>query len=64
MTYVFVGYVRADRVQPGAPARCPARRSPARFIPTGYLFLDTASFLPVGPVASTLYDYTGAVFWT
>jgi lysylphosphatidylglycerol synthetase-like protein (DUF2156 family) len=37
---------------------------PARFIPPGYLFLDTASFLPVGPLASILYDYTGVVFWT
>lgn len=64
LTDVFVGYLFRHEYSPAPSLTSLLADLPARFIPTGYLFLDTASFLPVGPVASTLYDYTGAVFWT
>jgi lysylphosphatidylglycerol synthetase-like protein (DUF2156 family) len=64
VTDVFLGYIVRTEYTPAPGLGDLLADLPARFIPTGYLFLDTASFLPVGPVASTLYDYTGAVFWT
>jgi lysylphosphatidylglycerol synthetase-like protein (DUF2156 family) len=64
LTYVLVGYLARNEFSPAPQLGALLVDLPTRFIPTGYLFLNTASFLPVGPVASTLYDYTGAVFWT
>ena len=64
LTDVVVGYLARAEYTPAPQLGDLLADLPARFIPTGYLFLDTASFLPVGPVATTLYDYTGAVFWT
>jgi phosphatidylglycerol lysyltransferase len=61
---VFVGYLVRAEYRPAPSLVDLLADLPTRYIPTGYLFLNTASFLPVGPVASTLYDYTGAVFWT
>lgn len=61
---VLVGYLARAEFSPEPGWGDLLADLPARFIPTGYLFLDTASFLPVGPIASAVYDYTGAVFWT
>jgi phosphatidylglycerol lysyltransferase len=64
LTDVSAGYLVRAEFSPTPSLTDLLADLPARFIPTGYLFLDTASFLPVGPIASTVYDYTGAVFWT
>lgn len=36
---------------------------PTRFLPPGYLGEIEAGFLPVGPVATVLFEWTGVVFW-
>lgn len=37
---------------------------PRRFIPPGYLGLAQPSFLPVGGIATALYEWIGVIFWT
>jgi phosphatidylglycerol lysyltransferase len=64
LTDVLLGYLARGEYSPAPSFGALLADLPARYVPVGYLFLDTASFLPVGPVASALYDYTGAVFWT
>ena len=36
---------------------------PTRFLPPGYLGEVEIAFLPAGPVATVLYDWTGPTFW-
>ncbi len=36
---------------------------PRRFLPPGYLGLVDPAFLPDGPVATVLFEWTGVVFW-
>src|SRR5439155_20079646 len=57
LTYVFLGYLARAGFSPRPSLVDLLADLPTRYIPTGYLFLNTASFLPVGPVASTVYDY-------
>src|SRR2546429_7958134 len=51
LTDVFVGYLARAEYSPMPSLGNLLIDLPTRYIPTGYLFLNTASFLPVGPVA-------------
>ena len=61
-TYLIGGYlVRGQFDQPPTAGQL-LRHFPTRFIPPGYLGEIDPLFLPVGPAATVLYEWTGVVF--
>ena len=63
-TYVIGGYLARNQFDHPPTAGQLLRHFPTRFIPPGYLGEIDPLFLPVGPAATVLYEWTGVVFLT
>lgn len=61
--YVAVGWLLRDHFRPAPAVLEFLADVPERFIPVGFLRLERVSFLPIGPLATALYDGVGAAFW-
>ena len=63
-TYVIGGYLVRDQFDQPPTLGQLLLHFPTRFIPPGYLGEIEPLFLPVGPAATVLYEWTGVVFLT
>ncbi|MGO4691170.1 phosphatidylglycerol lysyltransferase domain-containing protein [Glaciibacter sp. 2TAF33] len=61
--YVGAGWLLRDQFRPHVTLLDLVTDVPERFIPVGFLRLERLSFLPAGPLSTTLYQWVGPVFW-
>jgi phosphatidylglycerol lysyltransferase len=61
--YVGVGWLLRDQFRPRVNILDLLADVPERFIPVGFLRLERLSFLPAGPLSTTLYQWVGPAFW-
>lgn len=61
--YVGGSVALADDYQPVPTLGDVLADLPTRFVPAGYLGAFDPSFLPIRPVTTLLYEWTGVIFW-
>ncbi len=61
--YLGLGLLFATQFRPAVGLWQLLLDLPDRFVPVGFLRLETVAFFPAGPVASILYQWIGPVFW-
>lgn len=63
LTYLGVGWLGRGQFHPVVSFSQLLADLPDRFVPVGFLRLETVAFLPVGPLVRFLYQWVGPVFW-
>lgn len=61
--YLVGGYLAAEQFEPPVTFLSLLLDLPERYFPIGFLHLRLLEFVPEGPIATALYDWTGAFFW-
>lgn len=61
--YVVGGYLARGQFDRPPDLAALVADLPSRFLPPGYLGEAGSAFLPAGPVATVLFEWTGVVFW-
>lgn len=62
-TYLVGSLIVRDQYAPAPGWPALLADLPTRFLPPGYLGELEIAFLPVGPVATALYEWIGVIFW-
>ncbi len=61
--YLGVGWLDRAQFRPAPSLGQLLQNLPDRFVPVGFLRLETVPFIPVAPITSVLYQGIGPVFW-
>ena len=61
--YLGVGWLVRAQFRPAPSILQLLQDLPDRFVPVGFLRLETVSFIPIAPVTRVLYQSIGPVFW-
>ncbi len=63
LVYVSIGWVLRDRFRPSARLVDLIADLPERFVPVGFLRIESVQFLPTDLWSTLLYQWIGPIFW-
>ena len=63
LIYLLLGWLARRQFRPVVDIWQLLYDLPDRFVPIGFLRLETISFLPIGPLSRILYQWVGPLFW-